>query len=82
MALNLDYQSVAFKQRFMTDTECEQGDTGRQIFDLSRNAQGFGFGRERGPDLRLNDRLTVGASYKSKQEFSDMEYQLAPRRPA
>ena len=46
VALNLDYQSVAFKQRVMQDAIGGDGipDTTVQNFDLSRNAQGFGIG--------------------------------------
>ena len=80
VALNLDYQSVAFKQRIMQDAIGGDGipDTTVQNFDLSRNAQGLGIGATVGLIYDINDRITVGASYKSKQEFSDMEYQLAP----
>ncbi|MDR9436232.1 MAG: outer membrane protein transport protein [Thiohalophilus sp.] len=68
VTLNLDYQSVAFKQR----------DSYRDInFDLARGASGFGLGFGVGLLYDVNDQLTVGFNYKSKQHFSPMEYQLA-----
>jgi long-chain fatty acid transport protein len=71
MSLNIDYQSVAFKQRVTTDAH-----TVLQNFDLSRGASGFGFGLGLGVLYDLNDKVTVGFNYKSKQEFSAMEFQL------
>jgi long-chain fatty acid transport protein len=69
VTLNIDYQSVAFKQNL----------TGPQAFnfDLSRGASGFGLGFGLGILYDINDNLTVGFNYKSKQQFSPMEYQLA-----
>lgn len=72
VALNIDYQSVAFKQRVMDD-----GGNVISNFDLSRAAAGFGYGLSLGVLYDINDRLTVGASYKSKQEFAALEYNLA-----
>jgi len=69
-SLNLDYQSVAFQSRFT-------GGPGDTIFDLSRSASGFGLGLSLGVLYDLNQAVTVGLSYKSKQNFSAMEYQLA-----
>jgi len=70
-ALNINYQMVSFSQRI-------QGGGGgtQQNFDLSKGAQGFGFGFTLGALYDITDRLTVGASYKSKQSFSDFEYNL------
>ncbi|MFO8023984.1 OmpP1/FadL family transporter, partial [Thiohalophilus sp.] len=68
VTLNIDYQSVAFKQN----------DSGQDInFDLGRSASGFGLGFGVGLLYDVNDQLTVGFNYKSKQHFSPMEYQLA-----
>ena len=71
-SLNIDYQSVALQQRF-TDT------AGNPInsIDLSRSASGFGLGLSFGLLYDINPQVTVGLSYKSKQNFSAMEYQLA-----
>ena len=77
-SLNIDYQSVAFKQRVMADTDSDgMGDMIVQNFDLSRSASGFGFGLSLGLLYDINKNLTLGVSYKSKQAFSDLEYQLA-----
>ncbi|TDY00570.1 OmpP1/FadL family transporter [Thiohalophilus thiocyanatoxydans] len=68
VTLNIDYQSVAFKQR----------DSYRDInFDLGRGASGFGLGMGIGILYDVNDQLTLGFNYKSKQFFDPMEYQLA-----
>jgi long-chain fatty acid transport protein len=69
-SLNIDYQSVAFQSRFT-------GGGADTIFDLSRSASGFGVGLSLGVLYDLNPAVTVGFSYKSKQNFSAMEYQLA-----
>ena len=71
-SLNIDYQSVALQQRF-TDT------SGNPInsIDLSRSASGFGLGLGFGLLYDINPAFTVGLTYKSKQNFSAMEYQLA-----
>lgn len=70
-SLNIDYQQVAFKQK-VTDAS----NNVVQNFDLSRSASAFGFGLSLGLLYDVNDRLTLGASYKSKQSFSDLEYNL------
>lgn len=78
VSLNIDYQSVAFKQAFRADTDASgSGDQLATNFDLSRTAQAFGLGLSLGALYDVNDKLTVGASYKSKQNFSDLEYQLS-----
>jgi long-chain fatty acid transport protein len=69
--LNIDYQSVAFKQRVM------QGDTVLNNFDLSRSSSSFGFGFGVGLLYDVNDKITLGLNYKSKQNFSELKYQLA-----
>ncbi|MEJ2345410.1 MAG: outer membrane protein transport protein [Gammaproteobacteria bacterium] len=77
-SLNIDYQSVAFKQRALADTTANgQGDTVINNFDLSRSASGFGFGVSFGLLYDLSPAVTVGAAYKSKQYFNDLEYNLA-----
>ena len=69
--LNIDYQSVAFKQRVVSD-----GGTVMQNFDLSRGASGFGLGFSAGLLYDVSEQLTVGFNYKSKQHFDALEYQL------
>ena len=71
IALNIDYQQVSFEQR-IRDTE-----TGALFnFDLSRSANSFGFGLSLGLLYDIGDRFTLGFSYKSKQHFSELEYNL------
>ncbi len=78
VSLNIDYQSVAFQQRVLSDTNGNGvGDTIVDNFDLSRAASSFGFGLGLGLLYDVNPQITLGFSYKSKQRFSDMEYQLA-----
>lgn len=72
VALNIDYQSVAFKQRIM-----DPSNNVISNFDLSRGASGFGLGLGVGILYDVSDQLTVGLNYKSKQNFAPMEYQLA-----
>ncbi|MFP3874294.1 MAG: OmpP1/FadL family transporter [Thiohalophilus sp.] len=66
VTLNIDYQSVAFQQT-----------TQGLNFDLARGASGFGLGFGLGLLYDVNDQLTVGLNYKSRQHFSPLEYQLA-----
>jgi long-chain fatty acid transport protein len=78
VTLNIDYQSVAFKQRVMADTNADgNAETVMQNFDLSRGASGFGLGLGLGLLYDLNDQVTLGFNYKSKQQFAPLEYQLA-----
>lgn len=78
ISLNLDYQSISLKQAFLADTTANgTPDTIMTNLDLSRTAQAFGFGLTLGVLFDVNEKLTLGASYKSKQSFSDMEYQLS-----
>ena len=71
VALNIDYQQVSFSQR-MRDTV-----TGALYnFDLGRSANAFGFGLTLGLLYDFSESFTVGASYKSKQHFSELEYNL------
>jgi len=68
VSLNIDYQSVALSQN-VTGAFASN-------MDLSRSASGFGFGLSFGLLYDASDDLTLGFSYKSKQNFSPMEYQL------
>lgn len=79
VSLNIDYQSVSLKQAYVGDTTNDgtvNPATDLVNVDLSRAAQAFGFGLSLGLLYDLNDQITLGASYKSKQNFSDLEYQL------
>ena len=77
-SLNIDYQSVALMQKFTADAVVVDGVPDMTVLnlDLSRTAQAFGLGLSLGALYDVNDQLTLGFSYKSKQEFPDMEYQL------
>jgi long-chain fatty acid transport protein len=77
VSLNIDYQSVALKQAFYADGGSGEP-TGSPIvnINLSRTAQAFGYGLSLGALYDVNDQLTLGFSYKSKQSFPDLEYQL------
>ncbi|MFP4561626.1 MAG: OmpP1/FadL family transporter, partial [Thiohalorhabdus sp.] len=76
-ALNIDYQSVAFKQHVTAEDADGDGNQEEiQNFDLSRGAQAFGFGLSLGALYDVNEQLSVGLSYKSEQAFSDLEYNL------
>ena len=78
VSLNVDYQSVAFQQRVLADTDADgAGDTLISNFNLSRGASGMGFGISFGVLYDVSDKLTIGASYKSKQDFNELEYNLA-----
>lgn len=71
LAMNIDYQQVSFSQR-MRDTV-----TGAMYnFDLSRSANAFGFGLTFGLLYDVSEAFTIGFSYKSKQFFTDLEYNL------
>jgi len=71
-SINIDFQQVAFQQRMM-----DAGGIVLNNFDLSRGASAFGFGLSLGILYDFNEMVTIGASYKSKQFFTDLEYQLA-----
>ncbi len=70
-ALNIDYQSASFKQRVVDGSNNVINN-----FDLSRSAAGFGYGIGFGLLYDISRALTLGVSYKSKQEFAPLEYQL------
>jgi long-chain fatty acid transport protein len=77
-SIDIDFQQVSFQQRMLADSSGDgQGDMVINNFDLSRGASAFGFGVSFGILYDLNQMVTVGASYKSKQFFTDLEYQLA-----
>lgn len=78
VSLNIDYQSVAFRQRVMADTNADgAGDQLISNFDLGRSTSAFGLGLSLGLIYDLNEQIALGLAYKSEQNFSELEYQLA-----
>ncbi len=76
-ALNLDYQSVAISQMFNGPSFAAL--PGQMInFDLGRPTSQMGYGFTVGGLYDINEMITVGASYSSKQSFGDAEFRLAP----
>jgi len=71
VAVNIDYQQVSFSQR-LRDTATNA----MYNFDLNRSANAFGFGISFGLLYDVSESLTIGFSYKSKQHFSELEYNL------
>lgn len=71
VALNIDYQQVSFAQRIRDEIADANFN-----FDLSRSANAFGFGLSFGVLYDIGESVTLGASYKSKQWFSELEYNL------
>jgi long-chain fatty acid transport protein len=72
-AINIDYQQVSFQQKIRDDITNVSFN-----FDLGRSANAFGFGVSFGFLYDLSDKVTIGGSYKSKQFFSELEYNLSP----
>jgi long-chain fatty acid transport protein len=81
-ALNLDYQSIAITQKFRNvpfldnpaaPSTVVQGDV---IFDLGRPTSQMGFGFTLGGLYDINDMVTVGLMYSSKQSFSEAEFRV------
>lgn len=72
VSLNVDYQSLAFKQSFIDNT------AGVTLFnmDLGRPTSQLGYGATVGVLYDVNDALTVGANYSTKQLFGDAEFRL------
>lgn len=78
VTINIDSQTAAFRQRAMADTDGDgEGDLVVQQLDLSKGASAFGFGFAAGLLFDVSKSFTIGASYKSKQLFDDLEYNLA-----
>ncbi len=69
-ALNFDYQSVGFQERISNDSGPVMN------FNLNRQANAYGYGISLGALYEINPMITLGASYKSKQNFNDLKYQL------
>lgn len=74
-ALNLDYQSVTVRQKFAGPSFAAF--PGSMInFDLGRPTNQLGVGATVGGLYDINDMVTVGATYSSKQFFPDGEYRV------
>ena len=72
VALNVDYQQMAFKQIYF--------DTKSRNYigaDLSRAVGAMGFGVTAGVIYKASDMIQLGATYTSAQSFADMEYRLS-----
>ena len=83
VSLNLDYTSITLRQSirnvpFWNDpTDTSAGMTQMDVnFDLGRPTNQMGVGAGVGALYDLNDRVTLGASYSSKQYFGDSEYRV------
>ena len=90
-ALNMDYQSVAITQKFTKvpfwKSALMGGGGGDPTstadvmladvnFDLGRPTSQFGYGFTIGGLYDINDMVTVGAMYSSKQNFSEAEFRV------
>jgi long-chain fatty acid transport protein len=82
-SLNMDYQSVTMVQKFSKMNATAAGiaaglpNTAHDInFDLGRPTSQMGFGLTFGVLYDLDEMITLGASYSTKQNFSDAEYRL------
>lgn len=71
-AINIDYQQVSFQQKIRDDVTDAAFN-----FDLGRSANAFGYGISFGLLYDVSDKVTIGASYKSKQFFGDLAYNLS-----
>ena len=82
IALNLDYQSVTMRERirnvpFWDVPPGPSTMTQRDVnFDLGRPTNQMGFGASVGALYAVNDLVTLGASYTSKQVFEDGIYRV------
>jgi len=71
-AINIDYQQVSFQQNIRDDITDASFN-----FNLGRSANAFGYGISFGLLYDVNEKVTIGASYKSKQFFGPLEYNLS-----
>jgi len=74
-ALNLDYQAFGFKQVFTGGGGGSLGS--RAGFDLSEMQGALGYGATVGAIYEFSPKFAVGASYASKQYFSDFKWRLS-----
>lgn len=74
-SLNFDYQLLEIRQLFgAVGLGLPFGD-GVNL-DLGRSVQAYGGGITLGGIYRLNDKITLGATYISKQWFQDLKYRV------
>lgn len=82
VSLNMDYTSVTMRQTiknvpFWDTPPGPSSITQRDVnFDLGRPTNQIGYGASAGILYDLNELLTFGASYTSKQFFGDCEYRV------
>ena len=74
VALNLDYQSVTMRER-IRNVPFKTG-TADVNFDLGRPTNQMGLGASVGTLYDINNLVTLGASYTSKQVFGDGTYRV------
>ncbi|MDH5526657.1 MAG: outer membrane protein transport protein, partial [Nitrospirota bacterium] len=70
-SLNVDYQSLTFDQSIN-----DGAGTVMYQLDLGRPSQQLGFGATAGVLFDVNEQVTLGFNYISKQSFSDAQYRL------
>ncbi|MDH5527884.1 MAG: outer membrane protein transport protein, partial [Nitrospirota bacterium] len=71
VSLNVDYQSLTFDQSIN-----DGAGTVMYQLDLGRPSQQLGFGATAGVLFDVNEQVTLGFNYISKQSFSDAQYRL------
>ncbi len=83
VALNMDYQSVTIQEKIRNipfwnnPTNQAAGVTQMDVnLDLGRPTNQMGFGATLGVMYDVTDWVTLGASYSSKQMFSDSEFRV------
>lgn len=81
-SLNIGYMQLGFKQG-ITNSSTGTPITGSSpgmppaYIDMSQSANAFGFGATIGMMYKINNMVTVGASYRSKQKFQELKYNLS-----
>ncbi len=73
ISLNVDYQQMAFKQKFFNPSNPGQ----YMGVDLSRAVGALGFGVTVGAIYKVSDTVQLGFNYISEQSFADMEYRVS-----
>lgn len=68
-SLNIDYEQIDLQQNFRTGA-------GTGGIDATNGAGAMGYGFTIGALYDLSDKFSIGVSYSSEQQMSDMKYQL------